>query len=140
MSKKIDIKSHKYQEAIRLKFAGEAYSVIAKKLKVSVYTVESWFYFGGLLKEEYDKYRDERTEMLGMLCDETLAKNVHIAANMLVALMGSPEDGVKFRAVKEILDRVRGAPKSNGEQGLFGTDISYEDILEQSRKESSSDG
>jgi hypothetical protein len=57
-----------------------------------VYTVEGWFAFGGLLKEEYEKYSKEKTEMLGLLCDETLAKNVHIAGNMLVALMGSADD------------------------------------------------
>ena len=140
MSKKDDIKDGKYQEAIRLKFSGESYLTIAKKIKTPVSTVEKWFAIGGLLKEEYIKYRDEQNENLSALSDEILARNVHVAANMLIALMGSPENAVKFRAVKEILDRVRGAPKSNNEQGLFGTDISYEDILEQSRKESSPDG
>lgn len=140
MSKKADINNKRYQDAIRLKFTGESYPVIAKKIKTPVSTVEKWFAVGGLLKGEYEKYRDEQNENLGALSDEILARNVHVAANMLIALMGSPENAVKFRAVKEILDRVRGAPKSNNDQGLFGTDISYEDILEQSRKESSPDG
>ncbi len=135
MSKKIDIQSFRYREAIRLKYENESYAVIAKKLKVSVYTVEGWFAFGGLLKEEYEKYSKEKTEMLGLLCDETLAKNVHIAGNMLVALMGSADDNVKFRAVTEIITRVRGAPKTNTDpQGLLGTDLSYEQILRKARE------
>jgi hypothetical protein len=135
MSKKIDIQSFRYREAIRLKYENESYAVIAKKLKVSVYTVEGWFAFGGLLKEEYEKYSKEKTEMLGLLCDETLAKNVHIAGNMLVALMGSADDNVKFRAVTEIITRVRGAPKTNADpQGLLGTDLSYEQILRKARE------
>lgn len=135
MSKKIDLQSFRYREAIRLKYANESYASIAKKLKVSVYTVEGWFGFGGLLKEEYDQFSKEKTDELGLLCDENLAKNVLIASNMLVALMGSTEDGVKFRAVKEILDRVRGTPKSNNPdpQGLAGTDLSYEEILRKAR-------
>ena len=141
MSKKIDLQSFRYREAIRLKYESESYAVIAKKLKVSTYTVEGWFGFGGLLKEEYDKYSDERTEMLGILSDETLAKNTHIASTMLVALMGSSDDNVKFRAVKEILDRTRGTPKANNDQqGLFGTDLSYEQILRKAREKPPPDG
>ena len=141
MSKKIDLQSFRYREALRLKYESESYAVIAKKLKVSLYTVEGWFGFGGLLKEEYDKYSDERTEMLGILSDETLAKNTHIASTMLVALMGSSDDNVKFRAVKEILDRTRGTPKANNDQqGLFGTDLSYEQILRKAREKPPPDG
>lgn len=134
MSKKLDINSYKSQQAIRLKFEGESYPAIAKKLKVSLSTIEHWFAFGGFLKEEYDKYSKEKTETLGLLADETLAKNVHIAATMLVALMGSPDDGVKFRAVTEIINRVRGAPKGGIDpQGLLGTDLSYEQLLRKAR-------
>jgi len=135
MSKKIDLQSYRYREALRLKYESESYAVIAKKLKVSAYTVEGWFEFGGLLKEEYDKYSNEKTALLGVLSDETLAKNASIASSMLVALMGSSDDNVKFRAVKEILDRTRGAPKgSNDPQGLLGTDLSYEQILRKARE------
>ena len=120
---------------MRLKYESESYAVITKKLKVSAYTVEGWFKFGGLLKEEYDKYSNEKTALLGVLSDETLAKNSNIASSMLVALMGSSDDNVKFRAVKEILDRTRGAPKvNNDQQGLFGTDLSYEQILRKARE------
>jgi hypothetical protein len=135
MSKTLDKTSFKCREAIRLKFLGEPYPVIAKKIKVSLSTVEHWFAYGGFLKEEYEEYSKEKTEMLGILCDETLAKNVHIAGNMLVALMGSADDNVKFRAVTEIISRVRGAPKTNADpQGLLGTDLSYEQILRKARE------
>ena len=135
MSKTLDKTSFKCREAIRLKFLGEPYSVIAKKVKVSLSTIEHWFAYGGFLKEEYEKYSKEKTEMLGVLCDETLAKNVHIAGNMLVALMGSADDNVKFRAVTEIITRLRGAPKTNADpQGLMGTDLSYEQILRKARE------
>lgn len=131
---KTDTKNGKYQDAIRLKYNGESYPVISKKISTPVSTVEKWFAFNGLLREQYDEYRDKQNALLSDLCDETLAKNVHIASNMLVALMGSSEDGVKFRAVKEILDRVRGAPKGNNDQqGLLGTDLSYEQILKKAR-------
>lgn len=135
MSRLINKTDPKCREAIRLKFMNEQYASIAKKIKVSLSTVEHWFASDGFLKEEYDNYSREKTNELGLLCDENLAKNVLIASNMLVALMGSTEDGVKFRAVKEILDRVRGTPKSNNSdpQGLAGTDLSYEEILRKAR-------
>ena len=134
MSRQIKKTDFKCREAIRLKFANEPYVSIAKKIKVSLSTIEHWFAYGGFLQEEYDAFSKEKTDELGLISDETLAKNVHIASNMLVALMGSMDDGVKFRAVKEILDRVRGTPKANTDpQGLAGTDLSYEEILRKSR-------
>lgn len=134
MTKVSDKNINSHREAIRLRFQGDTYPVIAKKIKVSESTVEHWFANGGILKEAYDEYSKEKTDELGLLCDENLAKNVHIASNMLVALMGSTVDGVKFRAVKEILDRVRGTPKANTDpQGLAGTNLSYEEILRKSR-------
>ena len=131
---KSDTKNEKYQEAIRLKYSGESYPVIAKKLKVSVYTVEGWFAFGGLLKEQYETYRDEQTELRRQQADWILGKNVEVAATMLVALMGSADDGVKFRASKEILDRELGSPKETVEhKGLFGSGLNYEQILRKAR-------
>lgn len=134
MTKKTDIKGRKYQEAIRLKYEGEPYPVIAKRLKVSVYTVEGWFAFGGLLKEEYEKFRDEQNEFRTQQAQWILQKNVEVAAAMLVALMGSTDDGVKFRASKEILDRELGSPKETIEhKGLFGSGLNYEQILRKAR-------
>lgn len=134
MTKKTDIKARKYQEAIRLKYEGEPYPVIAKRLKVSVYTVEGWFAFGGLLKEEYEKFRDEQNEFRTQQAQWILQKNVEVAAAMLVALMGSTDDGVKFRASKEILDRELGSPKETIEhKGLFGSGLNYEQILRKAR-------
>jgi transposase len=134
MSKRTDTKNAKYQEAIRLKYNGESYPVIAKKLKVSVYTVEGWFAFGGLLKDDYDKFRDEQNEIRKQQAEWILQKNVETAATMLVALMGSADDGVKFRASKEILDRELGSPKETIEhKGLFGSGLNYEQILRKAR-------
>ncbi len=134
MSKRTDTKNIKHQEAVRLKYNGESYPVIAKKLKVSVYTVEGWFAFGGLLKEEYDKFRDEQNEIRKDQALWVLQKNVETAATMLVALMGSADDGVKFRASKEILDRELGSPKETVEhKGLFGSGLNYEQILRKAR-------
>jgi transposase len=134
MSKRTDTKNVKHQEAVRLKYNGESYPVIAKKLKVSVYTVEGWFAFGGLLKEEYDKFRDEQNEIRKDQALWILQKNVETAATMLVALMGSADDGVKFRASKEILDRELGSPKETVEhKGLFGSGLNYEQILRKAR-------
>lgn len=134
MSKRTDTKNVKHQEAVRLKYNGESYPVIAKKLKVSVYTVEGWFAFSGLLKEEYDKFRDEQNEIRKDQALWVLQKNVETAATMLVALMGSADDGVKFRASKEILDRELGSPKETVEhKGLFGSGLNYEQILRKAR-------
>jgi len=134
MSKRTDTKNVKHQEAVRLKYNGESYPVIAKKLKVSVYTVEGWFAFGGLLKEEYEKFRDEQNEIRKDQALWILQKNVETAATMLVALMGSADDGVKFRASKEILDRELGSPKETVEhKGLFGSGLNYEQILRKAR-------
>lgn len=134
MSKRIDTKNEKYQEAIRLKYSGESYPVVAKKLKVSVFTVERWFTTGGLLKEEYETYRDEQNEIRKQQAEWILQKNVETAATMLVALMGSADDGVKFRASKEILDRELGSPKETIEhKGLFGSGLNYEQILRKAR-------
>lgn len=134
MSKRTDTKNAKYQEAIRLKYNGESYPVIAKKLKVSVYTVEGWFAFGGLLKDDYDTFRDEQNEIRKQQAEWILQKNVETAATMLVALMGSADDGVKFRASKEILDRELGSPKETIEhKGLFGSGLNYEQILRKAR-------
>ena len=135
MSKKADIKNAKYQEAIRLKYNGESYPVISRKLKIPVSTVEKWFAFGGLLKDEYESYRDGQNEVKKSQAEWILHKSVETASSMLVALMGSTDDNVKFRACKEILDRELGSPKETIEhKGLYGTGLSYEQILKKARE------
>ncbi len=141
MAKNVDIQNAKYQEAVRLKYNGESYIVIAKKLKTPLSTVQKWFAFGGLLKEEYDKYRDEQNEIKKADAQEILRKNLAVAASMMIALMGSSDDNVKFRAAKEVLDRELGSPKETVEhRGLFGTDLSYEQILRKAREKPPPDG
>lgn len=138
---KIDVKSAKCQEAIRLKYAGESYEVISKKIKTPVDTIKGWFRSEGPLREEYDAYQDDQNELRLTESNQILKRNIHTAANMLVALMGSPDDNVKFRATKEMLDRVQGSPKQTIEhEGLFGTDLSYEQILRKAREKPPPDG
>lgn len=135
MKKRADKNNEKYQEAIRLKYAGESYPVIGKKLKTPVSTVEKWFCIGGILKEQYDTYREEQNEFKKSEAQEILRKNLSVAASMMIALMGSPDDNVKFRAAKEVLDRELGSPKETVEhRGLFGSDQSYEQILRKARE------
>lgn len=138
---KTDVKSAKCQEAIRLKYAGESYEVISKKIKTPIDTIKGWFRSEGPLREEYDGYQDEQNELRLNESNQILKRNIHTAANMLVALMGSPDDNVKFRATKEMLDRVQGSPKQTIEhEGLFGTDLSYEQILRKAREKPPPDG
>ena len=141
MAKNVDIQNEKYQEAVRLKYAGESYIAISKKLKTPISTVQKWFMFSGLLKNEYEKYRDEQNEFKKSEAQEILRKNLALAASMMIALMGSSDDNVKFRAAKEVLDRELGSPKETVEhRGLFGTDISYEQILRKAREKPPPDG
>ena len=51
---KIDVKNKKSQEAVRLKYEGETYETISKKLKTPIDTIKSWFRSEGPLREEYD--------------------------------------------------------------------------------------
>ncbi len=141
MAKTIEIKSAKCQEAIRLKYEGESYEAISKKTKTPLNTIKGWFRSEGPLREEYDTYADEQNELRLNESNQILRRNIHTASNMLVALMGSPDDNVKFRAVKEMHDRVHGSPKQTFDRdGLFGTDISYEQILRKAREKPPPDG
>ena len=108
MKKRADIKNQKYQKAIRLKYESFSYPEIAELLKVSEITVKRWFRPDGLLKDEYDTYEKEMNTMTDSVVDTILKTKVEVAAKMLVALMGSKKDGMKFRAAKTILDFVRG--------------------------------
>ncbi len=138
---RIDPKSKRANDAIRLKYEGESYDSIAKTLKTPVETVRSWFKPSGLLREQYEGYSDEQNGFKKKEAQETIKKNITTAASMLVALMGSADDNVKFRAAKELLDRELGSPKETVEhRGLFGTDLSYEQILRKSREKPPPDG
>ncbi len=134
MSKKVDIKSTKYQEAVRLKYSGDSYSFISKKIKIPVSTIEKWFAFGGLLKVEYEKYRDEQNTIRHENGLVIFKKNIEIASSMIVALMGSENDNVKLNASKEIVYREYGKPKETVEhRGLFESGLNYEQILRKAR-------
>ena len=95
----------KYKKAIELKYDGESYETIAKFLKVAVATVKDWFWNGGILYEHYQEYSDLLNETKTEVAKETISKNLDIAAQMIVGLMGSDKDEIKFKAAKEILDR-----------------------------------
>ena len=134
MSKKVDIKSTKYQEAVRLKYSGDSYSFISKKIKIPVSTIEKWFAFGGLLKVEYEKYRDEQNTIRHENGLVIFKKNIEIASSMIVALMGSENDNVKLNASKEIVYREYGKPKETVEhRGLLESGLNYEQILRKAR-------
>lgn len=140
MAKNVDIKNEKYQNAIRLKYSDFTYLEIAQMLKVSHVSVKRWFRSDGLLKEEYDRYEKERNHVRDKETDTVLARHSVTAANILVSLMASKSDAMKFRAVKAILDYVMGPPTENGMRGDH-TDDDYEqdydrinDILESAKK------
>ena len=138
---RIDPKSKRANDAIRLKYEGESYDSIAKTLKTPVETVRSWFKPSGLLRVGYEEYSDEQNEFKKREAQDIIKKNIATAASMLVALMASADDSVKFRAAKELLDRELGSPKETVEhRGLFGTDLSYEQILRKSREKPPPDG
>ena len=138
---KIDPKSKRSNDAIRLKYEGESYDAISKAIKTPGETIRGWFKRSGPLKAENGKYCDEQNEFKKREAQDIIKKNIATAASMLVALMGSADDNVKFRAAKELLDRELGSPKETVEhRGLFGTDLSYEQILRKSREKPPPDG
>jgi hypothetical protein len=138
---KIDPKSKRAHDAIRLKYEGESYDSISKSIKTPVETIRNWFRPNGQLKSEYEKYCDEQNEYKKREAQDIIKKNISTAASMLVALMASADDNVKFHAAKELLDRELGSPKETVEhRGLFGTDLSYEQILRKAREKPPPDG
>lgn len=115
MAKNTDIKNEKYQNAIRLKYSDFTYTEIASVLKVSHVSVKRWFRSDGLLKDEYDRYEKERNSVRDKEMDTALKRHALTAANILVSLMGAKSDAMKFRAVKAILDYVRGPAGSKND-------------------------
>jgi transposase len=126
----------KYKKAIEMKYDGESYETIAKSLKVAVATVKDWFWNGGILYDHYQEYSDLLNETKTEVAKETISKNLDIAAQMIVGLMGSDKDEIKFKAAKEILDRELGKPKETIQhEGNVGLDFSYEHILKKARQQ-----
>lgn len=140
MKKRIDIKNQKYQKAVHLKYEGFSYPEIAKLLKVSEITVKRWFRPDGLLKDEYDAYEKETNAMTDSVVDTILKTKVEVAAKMLVALMGSKKDALKFRAAKTILDYCFGKTGVGNEPEYeddgSGRYLELEKILEKIRRKS----
>lgn len=130
MAKTTDPKNKKCQEAIQLKYEGETYPLISKKLKVPLNTIKDWFREDGLLREEYEAYRDEENQKRRELADETLKKNINTAADILVGLMGSDKDEIKFKAAMAIHEREFG----KAVQPLEGNLI-YEQIIRKIEQE-----
>ena len=131
----------KYKKAVEMKYDGESYETIAKSLKVAVATVKDWFWNGGILYDHYQEYSDLLNETKTEVAKETISKNLDIAAQMIVGLMGSDKDEIKFKAAKEILDRELGKPKETVQhEGNVGLDFSYEHILKKARQKQKADG
>lgn len=122
MSKNVDIKNEKYQKAIRLKYGGFSYLEIAEILKVSHISVKRWFRSDGLLKEEYERYENERNGAYDRETDRVLTRHAHTASHILVSLMGAKSDAMKFRAAKAILDYVRGPAKARDDDDFYDPD------------------
>jgi transposase len=131
----------KYKKAIEMKYDGESYETIAKSLKVALQTVKDWFYKSGILYPHYQEYSDLMNDTKTEVAKETITKNLDIAAQMIVGLMGSDKDEIKFKAAKEILDRELGKPKETVEhEGNIGLDFSYEHILKKARQKQKTSG
>lgn len=131
----------KYKKAIEMKYDGENYETIAKSLKVALQTVKDWFWKGGILSQHYQEYSELMNKTKTEVAKETITKNLDIAAQMIVGLMGSDKDEIKFKAAKEILDRELGKPKETVQhEGNVGLDFNYEHILKKARQKQKRSG
>ena len=134
-----------HREAIRLRYEGKTTDEIvehltAKRLKANSNTIKDWFRAGGLLEVAYENYCREQenieTEVKNALhkhADFVLGRCVKIAAEMVVALMGSQKDEVKLKAAIEVLDRVLGKP-SNLPANEESEPNNYEEFVAQIEK------
>lgn len=129
--KKYDPKAKKCQDAICLKYEGEGYAVIAKKIKVPLDTIKGWFEYGGFLHEQYANYRDQKNEELKEEALVVLRGAVGTASKMLVALMGSTRDDIKFKAANAILERIYGKPTEIIVESEKETSDNYDELLAQ---------
>ena len=64
-----------------------------------------------LYAQELDAFHQETVDIIRKAGVRVREQNFRLANEMLVALMGSQNDGVKLAAIKELLDRVEGHPK-----------------------------
>lgn len=119
----------KYHErALELKYKGYSYQNIAedinrkfeksRKAKFTEQSIKDWFKESGTLYETYrlyvqelDAIHQETVDIIRKAGVRVREQNFRLANEMLVALMGSQNDGVKLAAIKELLDRVEGHPK-----------------------------
>lgn len=132
--KKYDPKAKKCQDAIRLKYEGDEYAVIARKIKVPLDTIKGWFEYGGLLYEKYAEYRDQKNEELQKEAISVLRGAVGTASKMLVALMGSNRDDIKFKAANAIIERIYGKPTEIIVETDKETSDNYDELLAQIAK------
>ncbi len=136
--KKYDPQAKKCQDAIRLKYEGEEYAVIAKEIKVPLDTIKGWFEYGGLLYDQYAEYRDQKNEELKEEALAMLRGAVGTATKMLIALMGSKRDDIKLKAASAIIERIHGKPTEYLKQISDTEPDNYDAFLariEQRRKE-----
>jgi len=132
--KKYDPKAKKCQDAIRLKYEGDEYAVIAKTIKVPLDTIKGWFEYNGLLYEKYAEYRDQKNEELQEEALAVLRGAVGTASKMLVALMGSTRDDIKFKAANAIIERIYGKPTEVIVETNKETSDNYDELLAQIEK------
>ncbi len=134
----LDINSLKCREAIRMKYEGEKYKDISQKLGVAVATLKGWFMQGGPLFDAYQEYSQEMSDFIQSDAAKKISQNVDVAAEMIVALMGSDKDEVKLKAAVNILDRCLGKPMQKVEAtnnvNFYGSDLNYERILKKARE------
>lgn len=118
-----------HKRAIEMKYKGDTYQGIADRLndyaqksrisrRFTTQTVKDWFKASGTLAEAYCIYEQEMDDIHRETMDVVRKagirirdENFRLANEMLIALMGSPNDNVKLGTIKELLDRVEGKPK-----------------------------
>ena len=123
-----------------MKYEGEKYKDISQKLGVAVATLKSWFMQGGPLFDAYQEYSQEMSDFIQSDAAKKISQNVDVAAEMIVALMGSEKDEVKLKAAVNILDRCLGKPMQKVEAtnnvNFYDNDLNYERILKKARASS----
>lgn len=78
-----------------MKYEGEKYKDISHKLGVAVATLKSWFMQDGPLFDAYQEYSQEMSDFIQSDAARKISQNVDVAAEMIVALIGSEKDEVR---------------------------------------------